>query len=111
MNLRRNAVVQVVFALLLLCAQQGAVTHEIWHVAKGDAQAQWSATGQKSHDSKRNRLCDLHSALGTVLGAVATIAAPAPLEPCAEFSFLAAASRAASVSLLAPFSRGPPALS
>ncbi len=113
MSLRRNAVVQVVFALLLLCAQQGAVTHEIWHVAKGDAQAQWSATGQQSHDSKKNqnRLCDLHSALGTVLGAVATLAAPAPLEPCTAFSFLAAASRAASVSLLAPFSRGPPALS
>jgi hypothetical protein len=111
MSLRRNAVVQVVFALLLLCAQQGALTHEIWHFTKGDAHAQWSPTGQKSPDSKKNRLCDLHSALGTVLGAVATIAAPAPLDSCTEFSFLAAASRAASISLLAPFSRGPPALS
>ena len=103
----RNAGVQVVFALLLLCAQQGAITHEIWHAATGShAQSE-----QKAPDSNKNRLCDLHSALGTVLGAVATIASLAPLDSCTEFSFLAAASRAASVSLLAPFSRGPPALS
>jgi len=103
----RNAGVQVVFALLLLCAQQGAITHEIWHAATSShAQSE-----QKAPDSNKNRLCDLHSALGTVLGAVATIASPAPLDSCTEFSFLAAASRAASVSLLAPFSRGPPALS
>ena len=103
----RNAGVQVVFALLLLCAQQGAITHEIWHAATSShAQSE-----QKAPDSNKNRLCDLHSALGTVLGAVATIASPAPLDSCTEFSFLAAASRAASVSLLAPFTRGPPALS
>ena len=103
----RSVVVQVVFALLLLCAQQGAVTHEIWHAATSShAQSE-----QKAPDSNKNRLCDLHSALGTVLGAVATIASSAPLDSCTEFSFLAAASRAASVSLLVPFSRGPPALS
>jgi hypothetical protein len=103
----RNAVVQVVFALLLLCAQQGAITHEIWHAATSShAQSE-----QKAPDSNKNRLCDLHSALGTVLGAVATIASPAPLDSCTEFSFLASESPAASVSLLAPPSRGPPALS
>jgi hypothetical protein len=103
----RNAVVQVVFALLLLCAQQGAITHEIWHAATSShAQSE-----QKAPDSNKNRLCDLHSALGTVLGAVATIASPAPLDSCTEFSFLASESPAASVSLLAPASRGPPALS
>jgi hypothetical protein len=103
----RNAVVQVVFALLLLCAQQGAITHEIWHAATNShAQSE-----QKAPDSNKNRLCDLHSALGTVLGAVATIASPAPLDSCTEFSFLASESPAASVSLLAPASRGPPALS
>ncbi len=103
----RNAVVQVVFALLLLCAQQGAITHEIWHAATSShAQSE-----QKAPDSNKNRLCDLHSALGTVLGAVATIASPAPLDSCTEFHFLASESPAASVSLLAPPSRGPPALS
>ena len=110
MSLRRNALVQVVFALLLLCAQQGAITHEIWHFAKASPHAGFVGD-HKGPESKKNRLCDLHSALGTVLGAVATIAAPAPLDSCTEFSFLAAASRAASISLLAPFSRGPPALS
>src|SRR5437879_3505356 len=107
----RNAVVQVVFALLLLCAQQGAITHEIWHFANASPHAAGFAGDHKAPESKKNQLCDLHSALGTVLGAVATIASPAPLDSCTEFSFLAAASRAASVSLLAPFSRGPPALS
>jgi hypothetical protein len=110
MSLRRNAVVQIVFAMLLLCAQQGAVTHEIWHFANAGPHAGFVGD-HKAPESKKNRLCDLHSALGTVLGAVATIASPAPLDSCTEFSFLAAASRAASVSLLAPFSRGPPALS
>ncbi len=103
----RNAVVQVVFALLLLCAQQGAITHEIWHAATSShAQSE-----QKAPDSNKNRLCDLHSALGTVLGAVATIVPPAPLDSCTAFRFLASESPAASVSLLAPPSRGPPALS
>ena len=103
----RNAVVQVVFALLLLCAQQGAITHEIWHAATSShAQSE-----QKAPDSNKNRLCDLHSALGTVLGSVATIVSPAPLDSCTEFRFLASESPAASVSRLAPPSRGPPALS
>src|SRR5713101_4865242 len=99
----RNAVVQVVFALLLLCAQQGAITHEIWHAATSShAQSE-----QKAPDSNKNRLCDLHSALGTVLGAVATIASPSPLEYFTEFSFLPSESLSSSVSLLAPASLGP----
>jgi len=107
MSLRRNALIPVVFALLLLCAQQGAITHEIWHAAA----TSHTQSEQKAPDSNKNRLCDLHSALGTVLGAVATIASPAPLDSCTAFSFLASESPAASVSLLAPPSRGPPAFS
>jgi len=107
MSLRRSAVVQLGFALLLLCAQQGAITHEIWHAATSSH----AQSDQKAPDSNKNRLCDLHSALGTVLGAVATTASPAPLDSCTEFRFLASESPAASVSLLAPPSRGPPALS
>jgi uncharacterized membrane protein len=91
MSLRRNAVVQIVFALLLL-AQQGALT-------------------QHGKDAKKNRLCDLHSALGTVLGAVTGVVAVAPLAAASQPCFIASESPAASVSLLAPPSRGPPALS
>ncbi|HXM82884.1 MAG TPA: hypothetical protein VN929_13270 [Burkholderiales bacterium] len=112
MSLRRHAVVQVLFAFLLLVAQQGAITHEIWHVAKAGSHTDWSAgSGQKSPDSKKNRLCDLHSALGTVLGAVTGVVAVAPPLAAPQSSFIASESPAASVSLLAPPSRGPPALS
>ena len=103
----RNAVVQVVFALLLLCAQQGAITHEIWHAATSShAQSE-----QKAPDSNKNRLCDLHASLGTVLGAVTGVVAAAPPAAASQPSFIASESPAASVSLLAPASRGPPALS
>jgi hypothetical protein len=110
MSLRRNALVQVVFALLLLCAQQGALTHEIWHFAKAGPDAAFLGD-HKVPESKKNRLCDLHSALGTVLGAVTGVVAVAPPAAAPQSSFVASESPAASVSLLAPPSRGPPALS
>jgi len=108
MSLRRNAVVQIVFAFLLLLAQQGALTHEIWHAATSSAHAQ---TGHKAPDPSRNRLCDLHASLGTVLGAVTGVVAAAPPAAAPQLSFIACESPAASASLLAPPSRGPPALS
>jgi hypothetical protein len=111
MSLRRNALVQVVFALLLLCAQQGALTHEIWHFAKAGPHAAGFVGDHKGPESKKNRLCDLHSALGTVLGAVTGVVAAAPPAAASQPSFIASESPAASVSLLAPPSRGPPALS
>jgi len=110
MSLRRNAVVQLVFALLLLCAQQGALTHEIWHFVKAGPHASFVGD-HKGSESKKNRLCDLHSALGTVLGAVTGVVAVAPPATAPQSSFIASESPAASVSLLAPPSRGPPALS
>ena len=110
MSLRRNAVVQVVFALLLLCAQQGALTHEIWHFAKAGPHAGFVGD-HKGSESKKNRLCDLHSALGTVLGAVTGVVAAAPLVAAPQPALIASKSPAAGVSLLAPPSRGPPALS
>src|SRR5216117_3905933 len=105
MSLRRNAVVQLVFALLLLCAQQGALTHEIWHFAKAGPHAGFVGD-HKGSESKKNRLCDMHSALGTVNAVIAA----APLDTSSQHCFIAAASLAASVSQLAPFSRGPPLL-
>jgi hypothetical protein len=111
MNLRRNAGAQIVFAFLLLLAQQGALTHEIWHVAKTGSHSNWSVGEPRSQDTKKNRLCDLHSALGTVLGAVTGVVAVAPPAAAPPSSFIASESPAASVSLLAPPSRGPPALS
>ena len=111
MSLRRYAVVQIAFAFLLLLAQQGALTHEIWHFAKSASQVTAAAADQHGKDAKKNRLCDLHSALGTVLGAVTGVVAVAPLAAAQQSSFVASESPAASVSLLASPSRGPPALS
>lgn len=110
MSLRRHAVVQFLSALLLLVAQQGALTHEIWHAAKAGSAELTLAGEQKSPDSKKNRLCDLHSALGSVLGAVSTVVAAAPLELGIGAEFIAVEAPAASLSPLAPSSRGPPAL-
>ena len=107
MSQRRNAVVQVLFALLLLCAQQGAITHEIWHAATSSH----AQSDQKAPDSNKNRLCDLHASLGTVLGAVTGVVAAAPPVAAPQPALIASESPAASVSLLAPPSRGPPALS
>jgi hypothetical protein len=107
MSLRRNAVVQLAFALLLLCAQQGAITHEIWHAAA----TSHTPSEQKAPDSNKNRLCDLHASLGTVLGALNVVIVAAPLDTSNQYCFNAVVSLAASVSLLAPASRGPPALS
>jgi hypothetical protein len=108
MSLRRHAVVQFFFALTLLLAQQGALTHEIWHAAKGGPPD--ATLEQKAPDSKKSRLCDLHSALGSVLGAVSPVVAAAPLELRACAPLVAAEAPAPSLSPLAPSSRGPPAL-
>jgi hypothetical protein len=110
MSLRWRAVVQFFFALLLLFAQQGALTHDIWHAAKSGVAYSALAGDQKTPESKKNRLCDLHSALGNVLGAVAAVPAAAPLEACANAPSLAAAAPALSLFFLAASSRGPPAL-
>ena len=87
----------LLLALALLGAQQSALAHDVWHAA-GAGQSQ-----------QQDRLCPLHDALGTVVGALdAPLAGPLLLkleiqkcafEPGNEL-FLAAPR---------PSSRGPPA--
>lgn len=109
MNLRRHAVLPVVCAFLLLLAQQGALTHDIWHSAKAASPADVSIAGD-AKDVKKNRLCDFHAALGTVLGVLGGNA-PASLSPdLLETQVYAAAVSAAVVRPLPPTSRGPPTL-
>lgn len=55
----------LLFALALLAAQQSALAHDVWHAA-GAGQSQ-----------QQDKLCPLHDALGTVVGALdAPLAAP-----------------------------------
>jgi hypothetical protein len=109
MNLRRHAVLPVVCAFLLLLAQQGALTHDIWHSAKAASQAAVSIAGD-SKDVKKNRLCDFHAALGSVLGVLGGNAPAPAVADTNEIGFKTADAAAVIVPPLPPASRGPPAL-
>jgi hypothetical protein len=90
----------IVLAVALLAAQQNALAHAVWH----------ATAGSQTQDKDQGRLCDLHSALGAVLGVLtgkaATPPALAPLStPFDERALPAPRFRACS-----PLSRGPPAL-
>ena len=108
MSLRRYAVLRIVCAFLLLLAQQGALTHGIWHSAKA-AHADVSIAGD-AKDVKKNRLCELHAALGSVLGALGGNALALAVADTDEIGFKTADASAVIVPPLPPASRGPPTL-
>ena len=90
----------LVLALALLAAQQQALAHALWHAANPASQSQ---------DEGQARLCDVHSALGSVLGGVGS-SAPAALAVDPQATHFAARSVAAPrFSPCSPLSRGPPA--
>ena len=70
----KRAVLQFLLAFLLLVSQQGALVHSVWHLndylASHGLQSQAGASHdqQSSDPSSQSRLCDLHSALGNLLG-------------------------------------------
>ncbi len=109
MSLRRYAVLRVVCAFLLLLAQQGALTHDIWHSAKAASHAGVSIAGD-AKDVKKNRLCEFHAVFGTVLGAVHGIVAALPYLEQAETGLIARATPLPDSPRLAALSRGPPTL-
>jgi len=102
----------VLFAAALLLAQQAALTHQVWHLG-GEGSAPHavalSAGEDNPSDPAQARLCDLHSALGVVLGALDCGAAAAAPGTPAEPLFVVAAHPAASIPHRPPASRGPPA--
>jgi hypothetical protein len=86
----------------LIAAQQSAIAHGVWHFAGA------GAPQQSSQDE--GVLCDQHTALGTVLGALGNADAaqqPATHGACAV---PAAAHACAPTALVAPSSRDPPSL-
>jgi hypothetical protein len=87
-------------AVALLAAQQNALAHAVWH----------AAAGSQTQDQDQSRLCDLHSALGAVLGVLSgkTATPPACATQATPFEERALPARAFRPS--SPLSRGPPAL-
>jgi hypothetical protein len=91
----------LVFALLF--AQTGSVTHEIWHASS-------LAVDADSKAPQKSLLCDFHTALSAVLGALDGAHQAVPSHPQMAVAFVPADASAAGRSVLAPRSRAPPAL-
>lgn len=98
---------RLLLVVALLFAQAGSVTHEIWHAAS------LAAAIESDADSKapnKNLLCDFHTALASVLGAIHGDAPAIDAVAVPQTVFIAADVPAAGLSALAPRSRAPPAL-
>jgi hypothetical protein len=69
----RPILLRAVCTVLLLCAQQGALTHAVWHLrdqlpAHGHQDRAGAAGHHKDGESSsQSQLCKLHAALGTLL--------------------------------------------
>ena len=103
----QRVVLRLACVLLLLFAQQGALTHAAWH-AKSSTPAEQGSSGKASF---HGGLCDLHHAFSQVLGGVQAavpvcFAHPRGLaqhKPCLYSDGI--------LSLSLPLCRGPPAFS
>jgi hypothetical protein len=107
MILRRLA--RFFIAAALLVAQQSALAHQIWHFAAAPAQHAAGADPQ-GQDAGGKGLCDLHTALGAVLGALGCAGAAPDFKAPQVDAIPAAALTLAALARLAPSSRGPPTL-
>ena len=84
----------------LLVAQQAAIAHGVWHSAGG--------APDKFAGAEIKLLCDQHSALATVLGAVGNAQAAAPASAQRAAAVAAPPPACARAALLSPSSRDPP---
>jgi len=100
---------RVLLVMALLLAQQTALAHQLWHAAFGVPQATATvADNEPSGSAFQEGLCDRHSALGTVLGALTGAAALSLAAVPPETQFTAPRLPAASLAAPAPASRDPP---
>ena len=90
---------RILFALLLLSAQQAALSHAISHV------------DDRGLPNEQKLLCDQHDALGTVAGALDCALPPLTGAALPVPVFFAVDLPAVSTPGLAPSSRGPPTFS
>lgn len=108
----RALLLQLVCALALLFAQQAALTHQVWHAAPHGGVLHFSvaAEGQCGSQAPQERLCSLHAAFGTVLGALDCAGAGVLDRTAGEIRFRLPDLSAPSAPGLPAVSRGPPAL-
>ena len=93
---------------VFLAAQTAGVAHQAWHDA-----APVVAHGDETADGKapqKNLLCDFHTALSAVLGAVDCTQHAVSSDVQTAIAFAQADDSAIGLSTLAPRSRAPPAL-
>jgi hypothetical protein len=106
-----TAVIRVVRALVislaLLAAQHSALAHQFWHSA---AQSSLLTAADEGQDHGNSLLCELHAALGTVLGGLNGMQVATLLCDLSGTAFAALACPAPCVPGPAPAARDPPPL-
>ena len=96
---------RIVLVAALLFAQTAGMAHELWHASTLAADS-----GGDVKTPKGSPLCDFHTALASVLGAIHGDAPPIDAVASLQTAFIATDVPAARLSALAPRSRAPPAL-
>ena len=96
--MKRAPALRILLVLALLCAQQLALAHQVWHL------------GDTSGQPAQQQLCDKHEALGTVGGALHCSAIALVADAPGGFAVSCACVPAASTPGFIPTSRGPPSL-
>ena len=97
---------RLLFVVALLFAQASGVAHEIWHASSLAA----ADVDDDAKAPKGNPLCDFHTALGSVLGAIDGASHPASPQVPPAIAFAGSDVAASGFSSLTPRSRAPPAL-
>ena len=111
----KRVVFQLLFVFLLLAGQQVALVHSVWHLGKhGPIQRLDGPAGAQDHTtdgkSPQSRLCDLHSALGTLLaGDCSSLPAAVAITTSQHLAAYAVSGRFTEPATTPP-SRGPPVL-
>ena len=95
---------RLLLVVALLFAQTAGIAHQAWH----DVGAVADAADGKAPG--KNLLCDFHTALASVLGAIHGDAPSLDAVTPPQTAFIAADVPAACLSALTPRSRAPPAL-
>jgi hypothetical protein len=96
---------RILLVAALLFAQTAGMAHELWHAATPAAHSDGDVKTPKG-----SPLCDFHTALASVLGAIHGDAPAIDAVASLQTAFIAAEVPAARLSTLAPKSRAPPAL-
>jgi hypothetical protein len=107
----RDFWLRLVLVLLLLVAQQSALTHKVWHFVgsvASDTELSTIAQVPLERVPAQEILCALHTALGAALGVIAGDGAPVALAATEEVHVSFPDRPAGVYHAVRPVSRGPP---